>query len=882
MTSFQRSYHTTAGLSSVRPFSVPATWFYHHPFLPVQLTGNHSCRSLSGGRSQADIARQQLATDARPHPLSILIDQRELTKPLRRPDSKGGLTVPSPSHAYLPRPPADHAARRRPCSNTCLKAHVTAARSQLIIPPAKSFLCFKSLHQFMAAAAVFAVGSPASAFPTNLPPGSPPFPNPWAAFQNLSGCHMGEQRQGLAGLKDYLSHFGYLPPPPSSSPFTDAFDHDLESAIATYQQNFGLNATGVLDTSTVEQMVSPRCGVADVMNGTSTMARRTRSSRGGRHLYAYFPGGPTWPPFRRDLKYAITATSATSIDRSTLSDVFARAFSRWAAATNLKFSETSSESDADITIGFYSGAHGDGEPFDGPLGTLAHAFSPTDGRFHLDAAEAWVAGAGDDDVSRSLSSTGAVDLESVAVHEIGHLLGLGHSSVPEAIMYPTIRTGTRKVELEEDDVQGIQSLYGSNPNFTPTSPATSSREMDSGGAGEGGRRPDGVFVGVAVAASLSFLQPCRHVLRRPTHPSSSMELMQELIEEVLIRVPPNEPAYLVRAALVCKSWRRILSDHGFLRRYRAFHRTPPLLGYFHNLYSQGQGPIPRFVQTTPVASPFAAPPLFGCRFWRALDCRHGRVLVRTVDPDYLVVWDPATGHQRRLIVPTYPRAHCYTGAVLCAVDDDGCDHLGCHGGPFLVLYMVADADGAVRASVYSSETHVWGPPSAAVHVDRVFRGDPGVLAGGALHFALMGREGILKYDLGAHLLSVMETPGDFTDMVLVKAEGGRLGFVTMSDGFVYLWTQQQQQQGGACTGWTQRESIELKTVLPTGYQCHTRQVIGFAEGTDTIFINRAAGVFALELKSRRARMVGVRGAYDAIIPYVGFYTPGRSGSRSCS
>ncbi|CAN6239478.1 unnamed protein product [Urochloa humidicola] len=352
----------------------------------------------------------------------------------------------------------------------------------------------------VAAAMVFAAISPATAFPTV----SPPFPNPWAAFQNLSGCHMGEERQGLAGLKDYLSHFGYLPPPPSSSPFTDAFDHDLEAAIATYQRNFGLNATGALDAPTVSQMVSPRCGVADVVNGTSTMAP---AGAHGRHLYAYFPGSPTWPPFRRDLKYAITATSATPIDRATLSDVFARAFSRWAAATNLRFAETASESDADITIGFYAGSHGDGEPFDGPLGTLAHAFSPTDGRFHLDAAEAWVAGG---DVSRA-SSPGAVDLESVAVHEIGHLLGLGHSSVPEAIMYPTIRTGTRKVELEADDVQGIQSLYGSNPNFrgvTPTPPSTSSREMDSG-AGAGIRPPDGVsFVGVVAAVvGLLLLAP---------------------------------------------------------------------------------------------------------------------------------------------------------------------------------------------------------------------------------------------------------------------------------------------------------------------------------------------------------------------------------------
>ncbi|KAL6912154.1 hypothetical protein ACP4OV_000959 [Aristida adscensionis] len=350
------------------------------------------------------------------------------------------------------------------------------------------------------AAVVLAVVSPASAFPSGLPDSAPPFPNPWSAFQNLSGCHMGEEREGLAGLKDYLSHFGYLPPPPSSSPFSDAFDEDLEAAIATYQRNFGLNATGALDQSTVAQMVAPRCGVADVINGTSTMARASADAH-GRHLYAYFPGGPMWPPFRRDLRYALTATSATSIDRATLSAVFARAFSRWAAATNLRFTETASASDADITIGFYTSAHGDDEPFDGPLGTLAHAFSPTDGRFHLDAAEAWVAGG---DVSRA-SSPAAVDLESVAVHEIGHLLGLGHSSVPDAIMYPTIRTGTRKVELEADDVQGIQSLYGSNPNFkgvTPTSP-TSSREMDSSAGAV--FRPGSGFVGVVAAVGLLLL-----------------------------------------------------------------------------------------------------------------------------------------------------------------------------------------------------------------------------------------------------------------------------------------------------------------------------------------------------------------------------------------
>lgn len=133
---------------------------------------------------------------------------------------------------------------------------------------------------------------------------------------------------------------------------------------------------------------------------------------------------------------------------------------------------------ADIRIGFFQGDHGDGEPFDGVLGTLAHAFSPSNGRFHLDGAEDWVVSG---DVTKSSLST-AVDLESVAVHEIGHVLGLGHSSVEDAIMYPTISSRTRKVNLANDDIEGIQQLYGSNPNYNGTT-TTSSQQNDSSHGG---------------------------------------------------------------------------------------------------------------------------------------------------------------------------------------------------------------------------------------------------------------------------------------------------------------------------------------------------------------------------------------------------------------
>ena len=64
----------------------------------------------------------------------------------------------------------------------------------------------------------------------------------------------------------------------------------------------------------------------------------------------------------------------------------------------------------------------------------------------------------------------AVDLYSVVLHEVGHALGLGHSDVPGAVMYPYYRQASG---LTADDVAGIQALYGSGgaPAADPGTPA---------------------------------------------------------------------------------------------------------------------------------------------------------------------------------------------------------------------------------------------------------------------------------------------------------------------------------------------------------------------------------------------------------------------------
>ena len=49
-------------------------------------------------------------------------------------------------------------------------------------------------------------------------------------------------------------------------------------------------------------------------------------------------------------------------------------------------------------------------------------------------------------------------LYQVALHEIGHALGLDHSKDPNAIMFPTL--GNKNVDLDATDIAGIQALYG--------------------------------------------------------------------------------------------------------------------------------------------------------------------------------------------------------------------------------------------------------------------------------------------------------------------------------------------------------------------------------------------------------------------------------------
>jgi hypothetical protein len=104
----------------------------------------------------------------------------------------------------------------------------------------------------------------------------------------------------------------------------------------------------------------------------------------------------------------------------------------------------------------------------GTAGVLAHAFQPgTEALFgvggalagdvHFDVNRTWV----DDPNDTTMIGDTTFDFFTVALHELGHALGLGHSMVAGSVMEAVYAGGRRT--LTADDIAGIQAIYGPEP-----------------------------------------------------------------------------------------------------------------------------------------------------------------------------------------------------------------------------------------------------------------------------------------------------------------------------------------------------------------------------------------------------------------------------------
>lgn len=157
----------------------------------------------------------------------------------------------------------------------------------------------------------------------------------------------------------------------------------------------------------------------------------------------------------------------------------------------------------------------------------------------------------------SAGTTGQFDLESIAVHEIGHLLGLGHSAIgetelraggrrvlgAEAVMFP-IALSSGNVQgriLKADDIAGIRDIYGTAAQRRLTG-SISGRVTKDGGGVLGAHvtafnpRTGSIVGGFSLNENGGFviagLQPGPHILRAEPLDDGDVESFLDRSDEV--------------------------------------------------------------------------------------------------------------------------------------------------------------------------------------------------------------------------------------------------------------------------------------------------------------------------------------------------------------
>ncbi|MDF1561412.1 MAG: matrixin family metalloprotease [Deltaproteobacteria bacterium] len=183
-------------------------------------------------------------------------------------------------------------------------------------------------------------------------------------------------------------------------------------------------------------------------------------------------GGARWTASQRPVPWHLNSSGYSQLSQSTVLSVFQSSWQVWSSPCCSDFAVTyqgtttarpENSSDSTWTLGFiesgWPSSLGDVNSTIGVTPIAAYTNNCT-----ISSADIVFNGVGFTFVNGAPSNWGQADLMSIAVHEMGHFLGLDHSMINGVTMYPSYSGGIVERDLHQDDEAGVCYLYPGSCN----------------------------------------------------------------------------------------------------------------------------------------------------------------------------------------------------------------------------------------------------------------------------------------------------------------------------------------------------------------------------------------------------------------------------------
>lgn len=181
--------------------------------------------------------------------------------------------------------------------------------------------------------------------------------------------------------------------------------------------------------------------------------------------------GATWPNSKLPLPYYINSAGSDNMAMTKVQSIFASSFEEWTKPCCSGFSsryggttsKTALNNNFEIVLSFVENQNGWpqelGDPYGGVIAVTLLRYGRSCTIVDAPIVFNGIAHNYTDNCTSRGCANGGTDLQGVATHEIGHLLGLDHSPVQSATMFYAYTGGDGARSLHQDDRDGVCALY---------------------------------------------------------------------------------------------------------------------------------------------------------------------------------------------------------------------------------------------------------------------------------------------------------------------------------------------------------------------------------------------------------------------------------------